>query len=180
MKAWHIVGPTLRDGSAIPEDGVVLRWDGILEMCSSGLHASRRLIDALQYAPGDTICRVECAGQMVEDQDKLVCRERTILWRIDGEDLLRRFARRCALDVAHLWDAPEVVIRYLQTGDESLRAAARAAAWDAVMANAWDAVMANAWDAVMANAWDAVMANAWDEQNRRLTAQVSATRRSTL
>jgi hypothetical protein len=41
--------------------------------------------------------------------------------------MLREFARWCALQVIHLWDAPDVVRQYLETGDESLRAAARAA-----------------------------------------------------
>lgn len=31
------------------------------------------------------------------------------------------FVRMCALRVIHLWDAPEIVIRYLNTGDESIR-----------------------------------------------------------
>lgn len=107
MKAWHFVGDTLRDGSPIPADGVTLKHEGELEMCASGLHASKRIIDALGYAPGHTICRVEVGGQIVHDIDKLVATERTILWRIDAETLLRDFARRCALDVIDLWDAPE-------------------------------------------------------------------------
>jgi hypothetical protein len=37
----------------------------------------------------------------------------------------RNEARRDALSVAHLWDAPEVVIEYLETGDEDL--------WDSAM-----------------------------------------------
>lgn len=36
----------------------------------------------------------------------------------------RKLARRFALDVVHLWNAPPVVIEYLHTGDESLRAKA--------------------------------------------------------
>ena len=45
-----------------------------------------------------------------------------------SEDQIRHFSRLCALDVIHLWDAPEVVRRYLETGDESLRQEARDAA----------------------------------------------------
>ena len=48
--------------------------------------------------------------------------------RIDARGIFYSFARQCALDVIHLWDAPDVVRRYLETGDESIRAAARAAA----------------------------------------------------
>jgi hypothetical protein len=154
--AWHFVGATLRDGKPIPADGEWLKHEGDVIMCATGLHASRRLIDALQYAPGSTICRVAVRG--IEDEhtdDKLVARERVILWRVENaDDILRAFARKAALSVIHLWDAPDVVRQYLETGDESLRAAARAAAWAA----AWDAARAAAWDAARAAAWDA----AWD------------------
>jgi hypothetical protein len=190
MRAWHFVRDDglLRDGRPLPADGIVLRHTGPLALCESGLHASVDPFDALPYAPGALVCRVECGGEVVHGGDKLVCRERTILWRADATDVLRRFARLCALDVAHLWDAPGVVVRYLRTGDESLRAAARAAAWDAARdaarAAAWDAAWAAAWDAARdaawdaardaarAAAWDATRAAAWDAardaQSRRL------------
>lgn len=160
--AWHFVGDTLRDGRPIPADGEVLRHDGWMRMCASGLHASLRLIDALQYAPGGTLCRVECAGDIEMDGDKLVCRERTILWRIDAEPMLRAFARWCALRVIHLWDAPDVVIRYLRTGDESIRAAAWRAAWDVARDAAWDAARGAAGDAATHAAWVAAWASARD------------------
>lgn len=131
IEAWHFVGDTLRDGSPVPADGVTLKYDGELKLCESGLHASIRIIDALKFAPGNTICRVQCGGEVVESYDKLVCSERTVLWRVEGETLLRDFARQCALDLAHLWDMPEIVRRYLETGDEKLRVTAWAAAWAA-------------------------------------------------
>lgn len=166
--AWHFVGAALRDGSPIPADGVTLKFSGRLELCASGFHASRRLIDALQYAPGGTLCRVECGGTIEEGGDKLVCRQRTILWRVDSTDFLRLFARQCALDVLHLWNAPDVVRQYLETGNEKLRAAAGAAARAAAWYAAWDAV----WDAARAAAWyaagDAARAAAGAAQNERL------------
>jgi hypothetical protein len=126
--AWHFVGDTLRDGRPIPADSVVLKHEGPIVLCESGLHASVRILDALGYAPGTTVCRVELTGTIFEDGDKLAASERTILWRLDATDVLRAFARRCALDVVHLWDAPEIVRTYLETGDETLRAAALTAA----------------------------------------------------
>ena len=196
MKAWHFVNESLRDGSPIPADGEKLVHDGELIMCESGLHASERIIDALKYAPGNTICRVELSGEIETDTGKCVASERTILWRVDGEDLLREFARKCALDVIHLWDAPSVVREYLETGDESKRdaawAAARDAAWDAAGATAgataWAAARAAAWaaaraaagavaraaarDAAWAAAWDAAQDAARDAQNKRLERMV--------
>ena len=149
MKAWHFTNDTLRDGRSLPADGETLRHGGDLIMCEQGLHASVRIIDALQYAPGNTICRVSVSGHDWQDHDdKIVCRERTILWRINGESILRKFARLCALDIVHLWDCPEIVLKYLKTGDEKI------------------------WDAAGDAAGDAARAAAWDAQNNRLTRMV--------
>jgi hypothetical protein len=157
--AWHFVGDALRDGRPVPADGVTLKHKGKLELCASGLHASERLIDALKYAPGPILCRVQMGGTIKKESDKLVARQRTILWRIDSTDVLRKFARQCALDVAHLWNMPPVVRQYLETGDESLRAAAGAAAgaaaWAAARGAARDAAGAAAWAAAWGAARDA-------------------------
>ena len=53
----------------------------------------------------------------------------------------RYFARWCALQVIHLWNCPDVVKQYLETGDEGLRDAAWYAAWNA----AWNAASDAAW-----------------------------------
>jgi hypothetical protein len=126
--AYHFVGATLRDGTSVPSDGVTLRWDGPLKMCISGFHASRKAWQAVEYAPGPILCRVHCTGDVIEGHDKLVCRERTLIERRDATDMLRAYARSCAIDVLHLWNAPDVVREYLETGNERLRTAAGAAA----------------------------------------------------
>src|SRR5690606_29372679 len=104
--AWHFVGAALRDGRPVPPDGEWLVHEGDVEPRISGLHASRKVIDALNYAPGSTICRVVVADVVVDEGDKLVARRRAILWRVDADDVLRQFARQAALSVIHLWDAP--------------------------------------------------------------------------
>ena len=130
-----------------------MKHSGEIVPCKSGLHASERLIDALQYAPGETLCRVRPGGKIVShDNDKLVASERTILWRIDAADPLRVFARRCALSIIHLWDAPAVVREWLETGREDLRATARAAASWAAGATARDSAGDAPWDAAWATA----------------------------
>ena len=102
---------------------------GAIVPCKHGLHLSKRIIDALSYAPGPIVYRVEGSGIIVPHGNpinKYACSERTYLeGGVDVSESLRLFARKCALDVIHLWDAPEIVIRYLKTGDESIRAAAR-------------------------------------------------------
>jgi hypothetical protein len=129
-------------------------------ICESGLHASKHPLDALSYAPGGTLCLVECEDIEEEHADKFVCRRRKIVKRIDATDLLWKASREFALSVIHLWDAPQVVRDFLTTGDESLRAAAWDAAWAAARAAAWDAAWAAARDAAWAAAWAA----AWDAQ----------------
>ena len=131
MKAWHFVGDTLRDGKLVPADGVPLIFNDRPILCEQGLHASLDPFDALEFAPGETLCLVECGGTIIQASDKLVCTERTIIARMDASEMLRFYARMQALSVVHLWDAPEVVFDYLMTGNEAIRAAASAAAWDA-------------------------------------------------
>ena len=130
-------------------------------LCERGLHASKSVIEALQYAPGNILYRVRLSGNIVHGDDKSVATERTYLARIDAEPILREFARKCALSVIHLWDCPRIVKEYLETGDESKRAAARDAAWDAARAAARDAAWAAAWDAAWDAARDAARDAAW-------------------
>jgi hypothetical protein len=152
--AWHFVSDTLRDGTPIPKDDVWLEHKGPVRICESGLHASRNPFDALQYAPGATLCLVEVEGIECEQDDKLVCRRRKIVARMDATALMRYFARMQAVSAIDRWDAPDVVCDYLMTGDESLRDAARDATRDATR----DAARVAAWDA----AWDAARDAAWD------------------
>lgn len=188
IEAWKFLHDDRRLGygdGRLVEVGVTLTVDGPPLLCERGIHASRRAIDALQYAETAIVARVACEGEIVEGVDKLACTRLTPLAIFDASDTLRAFARACALDVIHLWDAPDIVRRYLDTGDESLRAAAqdvlRASIWDhprdAARAAARDvpqnAALAAARDAAQAIvAQDAALAIEWaaarDAQNVRL------------
>jgi hypothetical protein len=173
IRAWHFVGKALRDGSPIPADGEWLGYDGELAMCRSGLHASRDPFDALQYAPGETLCLVDCDGEVIEHQDKLVCSRRRIVARMDFTEPLRYFARMQALSVIHLWDAPQVVLDYLMTGDGALSAAALNAARDAASVAAWNAAWNAARGAASVAAWAAVSAAASDAAWNAVSAAAS-------
>ena len=162
MRAWHFVGDKLRDGRPIPADGEWLIHEGEVKICETGLHASRDPFDALEYAPGATLCMVDCAQIEAEQDDKLVCRKRRIVKRIDATDLLWAMSRWSALQVIHLWDAPAVVREFLEAGEESKRAAAWDAARAAAWAAAWDAARAAARAAAWAAAWAAAGDAAWD------------------
>src|SRR5690606_25169930 len=114
-----------------PPDGEWLVHDGPVVLRESGLHASRRPGDALQFAPGATLCLVDLDEIVEEERHELVARRRRSVRRVDLTADLRSFACACARDVLHLWDAPDVVRRYLDTGDETLRDAAWCATWAA-------------------------------------------------
>jgi len=165
MKAYHFTSDTLRDGSPIPAIGEELVFSGRIEICVSGLHASKHPFDALAYAPGNLLHLVDCRDIREEQKDKFVCSSRTILKTIDSTKILQEFSRKCALEVIHLWDCPSVVREYLETGREEIREAAWAASWDAARA-ARDAAgnaagNAAAWAAAWAAAGDAAWDAAW-------------------
>jgi len=171
--AWHFLhgdGTQLaNNGGPVPPDGEWIEVPPPIKLCERGLHASVLPLDALKYAAGNVVCRVELGGEVLHGDDKLCATRRRILWRIDAEPVLSAFARRCALDVIHLWTPPEIVVRYLKTGDESIRAAAGDAAWDA----AGDAARAAARDAAWDAAWAAAGAAARDAARRRQGALLS-------
>ena len=159
LLAYHFTGNTLRDGRPVPKVNTWLTHEGPVVPCQSGLHASLHPFDALIYAPGKWLHLVKRKGDIQRhNNDKVVGRHRKIVKSIDAEGLLRDFARWNALQVIHLWKAPDVVKRYLETGDDSLQDVARDAAWDAAGGAARAAARAAAWAA----AWDAAGDAAWD------------------
>ncbi|MCB9019228.1 MAG: hypothetical protein H6546_02760 [Chitinophagales bacterium] len=168
VKAWYFSTTERKlrfgDGRQI-EVGVTHEVEGRPVLCEHGLHASVNILDALKYAPGPVLWEVELSGEIIEDNDKMVATHRTYLREIDCEEILREFARWCALQVIDLWDAPPVVREYLETGKEELRAAARDAArdaWAAARDAVWAAARAAAWAAARAAARAAVWDAAWD------------------
>ena len=141
---------------------------GAIVPCKRGLHFSTNAIDALGYAPGPILWRVEASGTIVphnDPVDKYAASERTaIAGGRDVSGMLWAFARQCALDVLHLWKAPDAVRQYLTTGDLSLRAAARsaarAAAWSAARAAGEAVARAAGEDAARSAAWSAALSAA--------------------
>lgn len=172
---WHFISvddtgtPRLGNGDGREvKIGETLTVDGEPELCKHGLHASAKLSDAMCWAESgnQVLCRVTLGGTVKDGGDKSVANERTALAILDTdmtEKLLRDWGRWCALQVIHMWDAPHVVHQYLETGDESLRTAARDAtlssgrATDRVRARdaAWSAAFAATIDSAMSAAFGA-------------------------
>ena len=173
MLAWHFlkVDRKLRFPPYTEiTPGSVVTAKGKLKMCRNGCHASIKPLDALQYAPGPIVCRVELSGEIIEDTDKLCARHRKVIWMADATRALHEFACWCAEQALlreraagrepdpRSWAAIEAKRKWLcgEISDEELDAT-RAAAWDAAEAAAWAAARA----AARAAAWAAARAAAW-------------------
>lgn len=119
--AWHFTGDKLRDGRPVPPVGEWLEHYGPpIFPCVCGLHASLHPFDALRYAPGPMLHKVELHGDPLihHKGDKVVGNRRRIIATIDSTDILIRFLREQALRVADMWDAPRCVRDYLANGGE--------------------------------------------------------------
>ena len=175
MIAWHWI----RDDKKTRYDerpirvGRWMKAHGEIEMCQNGMHGSKRILDALHFAPGPIVCRVEIDGEIECGSNKIVGRRRKVIWMLDATNTLHEFACRCAEDALALIKNPDPrTIAAIEAKRKWVRgeitdqdlAAARNATWDA-----W-AAWAAAWDA----AWNAAGDAAWAKMNRRLTAMVVA------
>ena len=176
--------------------GQILRHRGPLELCKRGLHASVMPLDALKYAPGSVVCRVECSGEVIHGEDKLVCSRRRVLWMADASRSFREFTIWCTERAPEEVENPDPrSLRALEakingkTVDEELkearlavwyvawlaardaaRAAAKTADRAAAKAAAQDVAKVAARDAAQKAAWRA----AWDAQNEELERKLLA------
>ena len=184
---WHFLpdnGYLNHDMAGVQaEAGITVTIDGTLDICTRGLHACLKPLDALRYAPGALVSHVQLGGTIIEEGDKHAASERTIMWTADATRTLHEFAIWCAeqalgliknpdprsleaLEVKRLWLDGEA------TDDEL--AAARAAAWNA----AWDAARAAAWAAARAAARAASSAAARDAARAASSAAARAAARA--
>ena len=168
---WHFLPADRRlqygDGRKIVK-GRTLRVseDRPLVLCKYGLHASPTVHEAIEYAPGSILCRVELIGPRLDGNDKSVAYQRRVIAWADADSMLRLWACWC---VRRVWPlltdarSRQVVIvaeRYAR-GKVTTKelAAAGVAAWDAARDAVWAAAGAAAWAAARAAAgvaaWDA-------------------------
>lgn len=117
--------------------GDVMRTRRTPILCEQGLHASRRMLDALHHAPGPILCRVKVGGEIVEDHTKMAGQTRRILAMADVSQLLHEFACAVAEETLRAygvtdekaWEAIAIKRRWLQGEgtDSDLMAAHHAA-----------------------------------------------------
>jgi hypothetical protein len=171
--------------------GTLCKVKGRLSLCEYGLHASKKAFDALKYAPGSIVCRVELRGKILEADDKACAEQRKVLAIADATSVLHEFACWCAEGALkrerkagrepdkRSWDAIKTKRRWLRgnASDDELAAAstaardaagaaASAAASTAASTAAWAAASAAAstaaWDAASTAASAAASTAAWD------------------
>jgi len=143
-----------------------------------------RLIDALRYASGPIVCRVKIEGDVIEGDDKLCGRRRTVLWMLDATQILHEFACQCVEDALALVEQPDprsvagieakrkwldgkITDEELDSAWQSSWGAAQDAAWSAratalVAQAAARAVAQDAASAARSASWDASWAAAGD------------------
>jgi hypothetical protein len=185
--AWHFLaanGRMAHTGTPVVA-GETYRYEEKLVLCHDGLHASEKAIDALYYSPGPVVCRVECGGDIVQGDDKLVCSERRVLWMADATRELRLFGCWCARRAMALIPESKRDPRSMRAieASESYACgkatkeeldAARDAAWYAARDAARDAAMYAARDAAWYAAWDAARDAEREIQNAELTRRLEA------
>ena len=162
MLAWHFLSEDKRlgyDDGRLVEVGQTLECEGKPVLCDNGMHGSIRLIDALYYASGPIVCRVDIEGDVIEGEDKLCGRRRTVLWMLDATQILHEFACRCAEDALALVEQPDA---------RSVAAIAAKRKWlmgeitDEELDSAWDAARDASQDVALdAATWAAASAAAW-------------------
>ena len=177
MKAWHFLAENKKLGY---KDGRLVRVGHTfkcdpdsLVMCKSGFHATKRLFDALKYAPGPVVCRVELGGRILHQDDKSVASERTVIAMADASTVLHEFACWCE----------EQALKNIKNPDpRSVAAIAATRAWreseitDAeLLAAVGLAADRSAWLAADRSAWfkPAGLAAARSAQNKQLTQMVN-------
>ncbi|MHB1937026.1 MAG: DUF7666 domain-containing protein [Acidobacteriaceae bacterium] len=194
--AWHFLDDDGldRNGNEV-EIGQTTSVKGPIVICKHSLHWSERLIDALKYAPGSTLCRVEGWGDVERERDTGCSRHRKVLAKANIAPILHEFACRVAEQALQdagvkdkrSWAAIETKRRWLagDASDDEL-AAAEGAAWLAGDATTKELAAARsaAWMAAWESRTAAAEAAAWAVWSARVVrsaaAEVARERQNTL
>jgi len=124
--AWHFLPANKRlqhGDNRLVRAGCTYRYRGTepIALGEAGMHASTDILDALKYAGGPMLCRVEMSGEMIQGDDQLVATARKVLWVIPAdamERVLRLWAGSC---VRRVWPL------LYASGREAVRTAERCA-----------------------------------------------------
>lgn len=151
MLAWHFLSEDKRLGNGdgrVVEVGATLECKGDPVLCDNGMHGSVRLIDALRYASGPIVCRVKIEGDVIEGDDKLCGRRRTVLWMLDATQILHEFACQCTEDALALVEQPDArSVEVIAAKRKWLKGEITDKELDAAWTASWAAAQEAAWGA---------------------------------
>jgi hypothetical protein len=151
--------------------------EGSLELRNNDMHASRRALDALQYAEGTVICQLGLSGEVLAMADAMIVLHEFMCWCAEQALLREREAGHepdlrswTAIETKRKWlkgeaTDEELVTVELEAWDAARStvegaSAARSAAWSATLGDARDIVWA-VWEAAWESAWSAAWNTAW-------------------
>ena len=183
--AWHFTdGMKLMDGQVLKQGKVYHVPD--IKICERGLHASKRLIDAFEYAKGSVLSQVRCWGNVETQSDKIVAEYRVADTILDIDFQLHWWATDIASDALgycgvtdqRSWDAIETKRSWLcgNSTDDELDEA-RSAAWDASW-DAWNAAWNASWNASLNAAWDVSWDVSWSDVRSAARSTIRSVARS--
>jgi hypothetical protein len=183
--AWKVLEKGMKSscGTAKWKKGVWKEHKGDLELCNSGFHASKLLVDAIQFVTPGIICHIEYDGNILEEEDKFVARRMRVLktYRFTKR-MAVEFAIYCASSCLKNFEKEfpddkrprEAILaakRWLKNPSQKNKNDAWSAAWSAESATwsaAWSAESAT-WSAAR-SAWSA----AWSAESATWSAARSA------
>lgn len=105
INAWHFLNKECQlryRTQELVEVGKKYYASGPLAICKNGMHACIRVIDALQYAPGYTLCYVTCGGDIVQHGNELCSRWRRVERMMDATKLLHEFSCNIAEEMLQI------------------------------------------------------------------------------
>ncbi len=160
------------------EVGEWYKVKGNLSMCDNGFHASKNIIDAMQYINMECLAKVQVKGQHLHQEDKQCWEEMRVVraWIWQKEDSVRLAIYAASLVLENYEDkypgddsprkAIEAARNYLKTKNKSAarsaaRSAAESVAWSAAESAVWSAARSAAESAAWSAARSAAESAAW-------------------
>ena len=131
-----------------------------LTLFSPAFKASERAIDALLYAHGQVVCRVELSGTIIQHSDQVSASHRRVIWMADATQTLREFARWCARRTTTRSGATYAAAVAAVAAATTAYAATYDAAYATAYASAWAVAYASAYAAAYAAACAVAYADA--------------------
>jgi hypothetical protein len=107
--------------------GITHSVKGELQLCHNGLHASEKIIDALDLATGSYLWLVSLSDEKIVDKNKVCARSRTYRAEFNADKMIRNFTRKQALINVELikpFCTPrqyDLTVEWLQAGRKELR-----------------------------------------------------------